>query len=214
MLGAETVAVIGRSGAGKSSLLRAVAGLERPARGRITVREEVWFHAERRVNLRPEQRGVGYLPQDYGLFPHMTVAENVRFAARRERPDLLERVGVGHLARSRPAELSGGERQRVALARALGREPRVLLLDEPFGALDVITRIEIRHALEENLRRLALPTLLVTHSFEDACAVAGRIVVLEQGRVLQVGTAAELRSNPADATVAALIAGPRPQPPM
>jgi len=206
--------VIGRSGAGKTSLLRAVAGLERPAQGRIAVGDELWFDAGRRVHVRPEERGVGYLPQEYGLFPHMTVAENVRFAARRERPDLLAQVGVGHLAGARPAELSGGERQRVALARALGREPRVLLLDEPFGALDAITRGEIRLALEENLGRLGLPTLLVTHSFEDARALAGRIAVLEQGRLLQVGTTAELRRNPADPTVAALTAAPAPQPPM
>ena len=205
--------MIGRSGSGKSSLLRALAGLERPARGRIAVGEETWFDSGRRVHVRPEERGVGYLPQAYGLFPHMTVAENVRFAARRERPDLLELVGVGHLAGSHPAELSGGERQRVALARALGREPRVLLLDEPFGALDPITRGEIRQALEENLRRVALPTLLVTHSFEDASVLAARIVVLEEGRVLQVGTPTELRGNPADATVAALTAGAAPQAP-
>ena len=206
--------MIGRSGAGKTSLLRAVAGLERPERGRIAVGGELWFEGADRVDVRPEDRSVGYLPQDYGLFPHMTVAENVRFAGRRERPDLLEQVGVGHLAGFHPAQLSGGERQRVALARALGREPRVLLLDEPFGALDAITRGEIRLALEENLRRLALPTLLVTHSFEDAACLAGRIAVLEEGQVLQVGTPAELRQNPADATVAGLVGTAAGQPPM
>jgi len=213
-LGEETVAVIGRSGAGKTSLLRAVAGLERPQQGRVRVGDELWFDAARGVNLRPERRGVGYLPQEYGLFPQMTVAENIRFAARRERPDLLTQVGVEHLAGLRPGELSGGERQRVALARALGREPAVLLLDEPFGALDAITRGEIRRALEENLSRLALPTLLVTHSFEDAAALAARIAVLDRGRLLQVGTAAELRRNPADATVAALAMPAAAQPPM
>jgi molybdate transport system ATP-binding protein len=213
-LGIETVAVIGRSGAGKSSLLRAVAGLERPSRGRIAVAGELWFDAARGVRLRPEQRSVGYLPQDYGLFPHMTVAQNVHFAARGDRPDLLEQVGVGHLAALRPGQLSGGERQRVALARALGREPRVLLLDEPFGALDAITRAETRRALQENLRRLGLPTLLVTHSFEDAVALADRIAVLEAGRLLQVGTPAELRRDPVNETVAALVGTGPPQPPM
>jgi molybdate transport system ATP-binding protein len=213
-LGIETLAVIGRSGAGKTSLLRAVAGLERPKRGRIAVGGDLWFEDTGRVHVRPEDRCVGYLPQEYGLFPHMTVAENVRFAGRRERIDLLEQVGVGHLAGLRPVQLSGGERQRVALARALAREPQVLLLDEPFGALDAITRGEIRLALEENLRQLALPTLLVTHSFEDAATLAGRIAVLEEGRVLQVGTPDELKRNPADATVAGLVGTAAPQPPM
>jgi molybdate transport system ATP-binding protein len=212
-LGAETVAVIGRSGAGKTSLLRAVAGLVEPQRGRIAAGGELWFDADSRLHLRPEERQVGYLPQEYALFPHMTVAQNVGFAARRERPDLLAEVGVGHLSGLRPAQLSGGERQRVALARALGREPQVLLLDEPFGALDAITRGEIRRALRENLRRVSLPTLLVTHSFEDAAALADRIAVLEAGRLVQVGSAAELRRAPADETVAALVA-PAVHPPM
>jgi molybdate transport system ATP-binding protein len=213
-LGSETVAVIGRSGAGKTSLLRAVAGLEQRAEGWIAIGESVWLDSGRRLSVRPEERSVGYLPQEYGLFPHMTVAQNIRFAARGERPDLLEQVGVAHLAAARPAELSGGERQRVALARALGREPRVLLLDEPFGALDAITRREIREALAENLSRLGLPTLLVTHSFEEARALAGRIAVLEEGRLLQLGTPDELLRSPSCPTVAALTVAPGPQPPM
>ncbi|HEY5319199.1 MAG TPA: ATP-binding cassette domain-containing protein, partial [Solirubrobacteraceae bacterium] len=135
-VGAETFALVGPSGSGKTSLLKAVAGLERPRAGRIALGAELWFDAERGVRLSAERRRIGYLPQDYGLFPHLTVTGNVRFAAKRERPDLLERFGVAHLAHARPRQLSGGERQRVALARALAREPRVLLLDEPFGALD------------------------------------------------------------------------------
>jgi len=204
--------VIGRSGAGKSSLLRAVAGLERPQSGRISLGGEPWFDAAAGLEVPAERRRVGYLPQDYGLFPHMTVAANVRFAARRDRPELLEQVGVAHLADARPGELSGGERQRVALARALGREPRVLLLDEPFGALDAITRREVRAALAENLSRLALPALLVTHSFEEASALAGRIAVIEDGLLLQLDTPAELARNPANETVAALtgLAAPAP----
>jgi molybdate transport system ATP-binding protein len=200
----ETVALVGRSGAGKTSLLRAVAGLERPKAGRISFDEEVWFDAKRRTNLRAERRRVGYVPQDYGLFPHLNVAANVRFAGRRPRPDLLERLGIGHLARARPGELSGGERQRVALARALAREPRVLLLDEPFAALDAITRGEVRDELADQLAKLRLPALLVTHAFEDAGALAGRIGVLEHGALVQLAEPAELLRNPATATVAAL----------
>jgi ABC-type sulfate/molybdate transport systems ATPase subunit len=147
---------------------------------------------------------VGYVPQDYGLFPQLTVAANVRFAAKRNRPDLLERLGIAHLARARPPQLSGGERQRVALARALAREPRVLLLDEPFAALDATTRAQVREELAAELRKLRLPTLLVSHAFEDALVLAQRIAVLDGGRLAQLATAAELLRNPSTPMVAGL----------
>ncbi len=200
----ETLAIVGPSGAGKSSLLRTVAGLERPQRGRITLAEEVWLDSERGVRVRPEHRRVGWVPQDYGLFPYLSVAANVRFAASRERPDLLERFGIAALGAARPATLSGGERQRVALARALAREPRVLLLDEPLAALDASTRAQVRDELASELRALALPTLLVTHAFEDAVALARRIAVLDGGRVVQLADAGEILRRPASAMVAAL----------
>jgi ABC-type sulfate/molybdate transport systems ATPase subunit len=203
-LGAETIALVGSSGAGKTSLLRAVSGLEHPYAGRIALGDEVWFDAGRKVHLSAEQRRVGYLPQDYALFPHHTVAANVRFAGRRDRPDLLERFGIGHLAGARPQQLSGGERQRAALARAVAREPRVLLLDEPFGALDALTRRQVREELAGVLPELALPTLLVTHAFEDATVLAQRIGVIDHGRLVQVGTASELLHAPAEVKVAAL----------
>ncbi len=170
----------------------------------IALGSEVWFDAERSINLGAERRRVGYLPQDYGLFPHLTVAGNVRFAGKRDRPDLLERVGIGHLARARPRQLSGGERQRVALARALAREPRVLLLDEPFGALDAITRHQVRDELADILAKLKLPTLLVTHAFDDAAALAQRIGVIDNGRLVQLATPTELLRSPANVMVAAL----------
>jgi molybdate transport system ATP-binding protein len=204
-LGPRTVALVGASGAGKTSLLRAVAGLERPHAGRIGCGRDGWFDAERRIHLTPERRRVGYLPQDYGLFPHLTVAGNVRFAGRRDRPDLLERMGIAHLADARPRHLSGGERQRAALARALARHPRVLLLDEPFGALDAISRHEVRDELGDILARLQLPTLLVTHSFDDATALASMIGVIDRGTLVQLGPPAELLRAPANATVAGLV---------
>jgi iron(III) transport system ATP-binding protein len=203
-LGAETIALVGPSGSGKTSLLRTLAGLERPRAGRIALGDEVWFDAARRLHLSPERRRVGYLPQDYGLFPHLTVAANVSFAERRERPDLLERLGIAHLADVAPVQLSGGERQRVALARALAREPRVLLLDEPFGALDAITRQQVRDELGDALGVLHLPTLLVTHAFEDASVLADRIGVLDRGEVVQIGSAADLLAAPSSVLVAAL----------
>jgi molybdate transport system ATP-binding protein len=203
-LGAETIALVGPSGAGKSSLLRTTAGLEHPYEGRIAFGDEVWFDARRRVHVSPQRRRVGYLPQDYGLFPHLDVAANVRFAGKRDRPDLLQRLRIDHLAGARPRQLSGGERQRVALARALAREPRVLLLDEPFGALDAITRRQVRNELADLLRELGLPALLVTHSFDDATALAQRIGVLDHGRLVQLASPAELLRTPADVTVAGL----------
>jgi molybdate transport system ATP-binding protein len=203
-VGAETVALIGASGSGKSSLLRIVAGLERPGAGRVALGAEIWFDAAAHIDRKPEYRRVGYVPQDYALFPHLSVAGNVRFAGRRDRPDLLERLGIAHLADARPAQLSGGERQRVALARALAREPRVLLLDEPFGALDAITRQRVRDELADMLATLRLPTLLVTHAFDDASALAARIGVLDEGRLVQVASPAELLAAPASVVVAAL----------
>lgn len=201
---ADTLALIGPSGAGKTSLLHTVAGLEQPRAGHVILDGEPWFDAARGIHLSPERRHAGYLPQDYGLFPHLTVAANVRFAGRRDRPDLLERLGISHLAAVHPRQLSGGERQRVALARALAREPRVLLLDEPFGALDAITRAQVRGELELLLGELRLPTLLVTHSFDDAAALARRVGVLDRGRLAQLASAPELLRQPADAMVAAL----------
>jgi len=186
-------------------LLRLVAGLDTPDDGRIVCGSHAWFDRARGIRLRAEQRRVGYVPQDYGLFPHLTVSGNVAFAARRPRPDLLERLGIAQLAGARPGEISGGERQRVALARALAREPEILLLDEPLAALDAATRDRVRMELGDILADLRVPTLLVTHAFEDANALAARCVVLEDGRVVQHGTPGEVRSMPSTPGVARLI---------
>ena len=204
-LGAETVALVGPSGAGKTSLLRAVAGLEPGARGAIACDGEVWLGPG--VDLRPEERSVGLVFQDYALFPHLTVEQNVAFGGRHRVPELLERLRVSHLAGARPPQLSGGERQRVALARALAREPKVLLLDEPLAALDQHTRAVVRVELGELLAELRLPTLLVTHDFEDAAALAGRVGVLVEGRLRQLAAPSDLVASPADAFVAELAGG-------
>jgi molybdate transport system ATP-binding protein len=203
-VGAETVALVGPSGAGKSSVLRAVAGLLRPDRGTVSFGDEAWLDTARRVDVPPERRRVGLVFQEYALFPHLDVRRNVEFGAedRRSVPRLLERLRIAHLARARPRDISGGERQRVALARALARQPDVLLLDEPLSALDAHTRAAVRAELHELLRDLGLPTLLVTHDFDDAATLADRVGVLVDGRVLQLGTPGELVAAPSDPFVA------------
>ena len=203
----ETVALVGPSGAGKSTVLRAVAGLIRPEVGTISLNGDLWFDADRRVNRAPEDRSVGYVFQDYALFPHLTVERNVAFGGKRGVRELLKRFRIEHLAGARPGQLSGGERQRVGLARALARDPAVLLLDEPLSALDAQTRETVRIELQELLHDLELPTLLVTHDFEDAVALADRVGVLLEGQLLQSGTPAELVAAPADPFVASLTGG-------
>jgi molybdate transport system ATP-binding protein len=201
-LGRETLALVGPSGAGKSSVLRAIAGLLRPEQGRIALGARVWLDTEVGIDLPPESRSVGLVFQEYALFPHLDVRRNVAFGGRERVDELLERFRISHLAQARPADLSGGERQRVALARALARDPAVLLLDEPLSALDAHTRGVVRGELAELLGELGLPTLLVTHDFEDAAALADRVGVIVDGRILQLGQAAELLAAPADAFVA------------
>lgn len=201
----ETLALVGPSGAGKTTLLRIVAGLLRPERGRVTLDSEVLFDSERRINVAPERRRVGYLFQEYALFPHLDVRGNVRFGAgSRDIDGLLERFSIGHLARARVRDLSGGERQRVALARAMAREPSMLLLDEPLSALDAHTRAAVRAELRHLLDDLGLPTILVTHDFEDAATLADRVGVVSLGRILQVAAPTDLVAAPEDAFVASL----------
>jgi molybdate transport system ATP-binding protein len=199
----ETVALVGPSGAGKSTVLRAVAGLVTPDAGRVALGDEAWFDAAGRIVRAPEQRAVGLVFQDYALFPHLTVAQNVAFGGAARAGELMERFGIAPLAGERPADLSGGERQRVALARALARDPGVLLLDEPLSALDAHTRAVVRGELAELLAELRLPALVVTHDHRDAVALADRVGVLVDGRLRQLTTPAELLRAPADPFVAA-----------
>jgi molybdate transport system ATP-binding protein len=197
-----TVALVGPSGAGKTSLLRAVAGLVRPKEGRIALGDELWYDSRSGVFLPPDERRVGLVFQEYALFPHMSVRQNVAYAGRGRVDEFLERFRITHLARARPTELSGGERQRVALARALARDPGVLLLDEPMSALDAHTKIAVRGELHELLHELALPTLLVTHDYEDAASLADRVGVIVDGQLRQFATPEELVARPADGFVA------------
>ena len=202
----ETVALVGPSGAGKTTVLRVVAGLLRPDDGFVALGDTVLLDTARRVDVPPERRRVGYLFQEYALFPHLDVWHNVRFGARSDTDvgPLLARFRITELARARVDQLSGGERQRVALARALARDPALLLLDEPLSALDTHTRAGVRAELRELLDELGLPVVLVTHDFEDAATLAHRVGVISDGEVLQLASPTDLVAVPRDAFVASL----------
>ena len=208
--GGGRAAIVGPSGAGKSTLLRIIAGLRSPDPGRVVVGDEIWLDSSSGIHLPPEERACGFMFQDYALFPHLSAWRNVAFglagdrATRRRRAlDQLERFDLAGLSDARPASLSGGERQRVALARALARDPKVLLLDEPLSALDTRTRAHAGRELDAALSRAGAVAIVVTHDFSEAALLADEIFVMDEGRVVQRGTAAELSALPARAFVAA-----------
>ena len=201
----QLTALLGPSGSGKTTLLRVIAGLEQPDAGRVL------FGAAEATDLTPRDRRVGFVFQHYALFRHMSVFENIAFGLRvkprRVRPSeaairervlaLLRLVQLEAFGGRYPSQLSGGQRQRVALARALAVEPQVLLLDEPFGALDATVRLELRRWLRRLHDEMRLTSVFVTHDVEEALEVADRVVVMNNGCVEQIGTAAEVRENPA-----------------
>ena len=207
----ETLALAGPSGAGKTTLLRIIAGLARPAQGRVAVGRDVWLDGDRGIFVAPDERRCGYVFQEHALFGHLNAWRNVAYplralprSVRRARAlELLDRFGLAPRADAPVRELSGGERQRVALARALAREPRVLLLDEPLSALDPRTKAVASRELTALLASLPdIPVVLVTHDFADAATLAGRVAVMDGGRVVQEGTAAQLAASPASGFVA------------
>jgi molybdate transport system ATP-binding protein len=212
----ELLALVGPSGAGKTTILRAVAGLLRPREGRIACGGAAWFDAARGVSEPPQRRRVGLVFQDYALFPHMTALENVASALghlpRGERgaraKALLAQVHLDGLEDRRPARLSGGQAQRVALARALARDPAVLLLDEPFAAVDQVTRRKLQRELAQLRGSVRVPTVLVTHDLVEAAALADRMTVLHHGRTLQTAPPREVLDRPASPLVARLMDQP------
>jgi sulfate transport system ATP-binding protein len=207
--GGSLTALLGPSGSGKSTLLRVIAGLEEPDEGKVLILGE---HA---TGLPPQKRGVGFVFQHYAAFKHLTVRENVAFGLRiRKRPkeeirgrvdELLELVQLNGLAERYPAQLSGGQRQRMALARALAVEPKVLLLDEPFGALDARVRKELRKWLRRLHEDVHVTTVLVTHDQEEAMDVADRIVLMNEGRIEQTGKPRDLYEHPASEFVMGFV---------
>ncbi|MBR9729328.1 ABC transporter ATP-binding protein [Shewanella intestini] len=206
----EVLAVVGPSGGGKTTLLRMIAGLSQPQLGQISCGESVWYDGKTNTLLSPQQRHIGYMPQHFGLFPNLTAEQNViaglDHIPKAERPsralDWLERVNLHGLPDRLPANLSGGQRQRVALARALARQPKVLLLDEPFSAVDRETRERLYIELARLKSQLSIPVIMVTHDINEALLLADNMILISQGQMLQQGRPFDVLSHPHNESVA------------
>lgn len=211
----KVLGVLGPNGAGKSVLLRTLAGLIPLSGGSVRLGDEVFDDVDAGTFVPPQRRPVGFVFQDYRLFPHLSVLDNIAFGprargasrreAREEAAPWLDRLGLGRLADRRPRELSGGQAQRVALARALASDPRLLLFDEPLAALDARTRLDVRLELRRHLQEFAGPVLMVTHDPLEALVMADLLVVIENGRVVQQGTPAQIARHPVTDYVARLV---------
>jgi iron(III) transport system ATP-binding protein len=201
-------AILGSSGSGKTTLLRILAGFERPDHGTISIGGRLVDDG--RTHLGPQGRGVGYVPQEGALFPHLDVAANIGFGLRRRRrqarvEELLELTGLGQMAHRYPHALSGGQQQRVALARALATQPRLMLLDEPFSSLDAALRVSVRTEVARLLEAAGTTAVLVTHDQDEALSLADGVAVLRHGRFVQSGPPDQVYGRPVDADVAAFV---------
>lgn len=211
--GHELVVLFGPSGSGKSLTLQAIAGVTHPVAGRIVIDNQTVYDSNRRIDLPPQARRIGYVPQHYALFPHLTARENIAFGLRsmprhkqNQRVDeLVKLFELNGLEHRRPRELSGGQQQRVALARALAVQPRLLLLDEPFAALDALLRGTLRQELAQVQERWGITMLLVTHDLADAFTLGQRVIVYDKGRVIQQGTREDVFFRPATSRVAEFV---------
>ncbi len=193
----EFVVVSGKSGAGKTSLLRMIAGLMKPEKGTITVNHEVWLDTENKINLPVQKREIGFVFQEGALFPNMTVLENLEYAAGKQHDHsflirLLQMAGMDSFANRRPETLSGGQRQRVSIIRALARKPALLLLDEPFAAIDAEMRNHLRLELQQFHQECELTTILVTHDMGDIFSLAQRVMVVDKGKISREGSPEEI----------------------
>jgi len=210
---ATALVLFGPSGSGKTTVLRSIAGLEWPERGSIRFISRTWLDTAAGIRVAPQHRQIGYMAQDYALFPTHTVAGNIAYGLsalsageRKKRVDeMVELFQLRGFERVKPRELSGGQQQRVALARAVAPRPQLLLLDEPLSALDVPTRLQLRGELRTLLKRLALPSIIVTHDWAETLSLGDVVAVMHEGQVLQVGPPQEVFCRPANAIVAQIV---------
>jgi molybdate transport system ATP-binding protein len=216
----EMAVLLGFSGAGKSLTLQMIAGLMKPDSGTIMFNDELFYDSSSEINLSPQMRSIGYVFQHLALFPHMTVKNNIFYGAKgigkNERTqkcfELINEFGLKGLEDKLPSEISGGQKQRVAFARALIRRPKILLLDEPFSALDAPLRIEMRNFLKDIRAEFNIPVVLVTHDIQEARTLADRLIIYSGGRIAQLGTTDEVIGNPVNDEVKALVNLPDIQP--
>lgn len=211
--GFSVTTLFGPSGCGKTTVLRCLAGLERPNEGLIRAAGTVWFDSHQKICLTPQQRDIGFLFQDYALFPHLSVAENIAFGlnehSRYERSqrvaEMVRLFDLHGLEQRRTHQISGGQQQRVALARVLVRRPRLLLLDEPLSALDATLREQLRTELRRQLSHFQIPVIVVTHDRVEAIALSDQLVIMEAGRIRQSGPVEQVITRPMDLSVARVV---------
>jgi molybdate transport system ATP-binding protein len=212
-IGNEMAVLFGYSGAGKSLTLQMIAGLMEPNRGIIRLNGEIFYDSLISINLSPQQRSIGYVFQDLALFPHMTVKGNILYGAKgmdknirmQKCAELINAFGLKGLEDKLPSEISGGQKQRVAFARALIRRPKMLLLDEPFSALDAPLRMEMRNFLKDIRAEFNIPVVLVTHDLTEAFTMADRLIIYSNGKAVQSGTPTEIYNNPENQDVKRLV---------
>lgn len=210
---ATSLVLFGPSGSGKTTMLRSIAGLEWPEQGTIRFISRIWLDTASRIRVLPQERQIGYMPQDYALFPTCSVAGNIAYGLselssgdRTKRvEEMIDLFRLHGLETANPRELSGGQQQRVALARAVAPRPQLLLLDEPLSALDAPTRVQLRNELRSLLKQLALPSIIVTHDWAEALTLGDAIAVMQGGAILQTGSPQDVFSRPVNADVAQIV---------
>ncbi|WP_010584655.1 ABC transporter ATP-binding protein [Schlesneria paludicola] len=211
--GDSVTALFGPSGCGKTTLLRCLAGLTHPDEGMITFNDQVWFSSRSQIARSPQQRDIGFLFQDYALFPHLTVAANIAFGIQAD-PESTQKHRIGEmldlfnlqgLDQRFPRQLSGGQQQRVALARTVARRPQLLLLDEPLSALDSLLRDQLRTELRRILNALGMPTIIVTHDRMEAISLADRVALMDAGSIAQIGSVQDVFTRPQNVALARLV---------